>query len=84
VLQITAATINYDAGNCCMAMQPENTGAQLMTCGITAYFKPWYFDGSTVYWGEPELTRSDAEESASKIKQSMLSKSKRGGFVNNW
>ena len=55
-----------------------------MTYGITAYFKPWYFDGSTVYWGEPERTMSDAEESASKIKRSILSRSSRGGFVNNW
>lgn len=55
-----------------------------MTYGITAYFKPWYFDGSTVYWGEPERTMSDAEESASKIKRSILSRSSGTGFVNNW
>lgn len=84
MLQITAATINYNSGNCCMAMQPGNTGAQLMTYGITAYFKPWYFDGGTVYWGEPERTMSDAEESASKIKRSILSRSSGTGFVNNW
>ena len=67
-----------------MAMQPGNTGAQLMTYGITAYFKPWYFDGRTVYWGELERTRSDAEHSATRIKQSISSRSSQGGFVNHW
>jgi hypothetical protein len=67
-----------------MAMQPGNTGAQLMTYGITAYFKPWYFDGKTVYWGEPERTRSNAEASATRIKQSISSRSDQNGFVNHW
>ena len=65
-------------------MQPGNTGAQLMTYGITAYFKPWYFDGKTVYWGEPERTRSNAEASATRIKQSISSRSDQNGFVNHW
>lgn len=65
-------------------MQPGNTGAQLMTYGITAYFKPWYFDGRTVYWGDPERTRSDAEHSATRIKQSISSRAGQGGFVNHW
>mgnify|MGYP000069899216 CR=1 FL=1 len=67
-----------------MAMQPGNTGAQLMTYGITAYFRPWYFDGRVVYWGEPEHTRSDAVNSANRIRQSMIKRSGQGGFVNNW
>lgn len=65
-----------------MAMHSGNTGAQLMTYGITAYFKPWYFDGRTVYWGQPETTRSDAQESAERIKRS--AQSRQGGFVSNW
>lgn len=65
-------------------MQPGNTGAQLMTYGITAYFKPWYFDGRTVYWGEPERTRSSAEASATRIKQSISTRFSQGGFVNHW
>jgi len=65
-----------------MAMHSGNTGAQLMTYGITALFKPWYFDGRIVYWGELETTRSDAQESAERIKCSV--QSRQGGFVSNW
>ena len=35
-----------------------------MTLGMMSLFKPWFFDGSVVYWGEPCLTHSAALEAA--------------------
>lgn len=77
-----AQCINYNFYNCCTDMHAGNTGAQLIDYGNhRAYFKPWYFDGKIVYWGEPETTQSSALDSAQRIKQSI---SKRSGFVSNW
>lgn len=65
-----------------MAMHAGHTGAHLVDYGNhRVYFKPWYFDGKIVYYGEPEITRSGAMDSADRIKQSI---SKRNGFINNW
>ena len=47
-------------------------GAHLSTYGVHAYFKPFYFDGRTVWWGEPEITMSEAMSSAAKIKTSLF------------
>lgn len=58
-----------------MAMQSGNTGAQLLTFGVTSYFKPWYFDGKVVYWGDPERTHSAALESAGRMRESVLARS---------
>ena len=52
-------------------MQPGNTGAQLLTYQVASYFKPWFYDGKTVYWGEPEVTRSAALDSADRMKASV-------------
>ena len=52
-------------------MHPGNTGAQLLTYGVASYFKPWFFDGKVVYWGEPEVTRSAALDSADRIRTSV-------------
>ena len=56
-------------------MQSGNTGAQLVSYGIASYFKPWYFDGKIVYWGEPERTCSAALESAGRMRESVLARS---------
>ena len=46
-------------------MRQENSvGVQLVTFGIMPLFKPWFFDGSVVYWGEPCHTYSAALEAA--------------------
>ena len=44
--------------------QPNSVGVHLMTLGIMTLFKPWFFDGSVVYWGEPCQTHSAALEAA--------------------
>jgi hypothetical protein len=63
-----------------MAMQPGNTGAQLMSYGMTSYFKPWYFDGRIVYWGDPEHTQSAALDAADRMRTSV----RRGNFIRDW
>ena len=44
--------------------QPNSVGVHLVTLGIMSLFKPWFFDGSVVYWGEPCQTHSAALEAA--------------------
>ena len=52
-------------------MHEGETGAQIRTIGIQSYFKPWYFDGSTCWWGDPEYTYSSALDAAVRIKASV-------------
>ena len=52
-------------------MQLGDTGAQLMSYGIASYYKPWYFGGRVVYWGDPEHTRSAALDSADRMRASV-------------
>jgi hypothetical protein len=61
-------------------MQPGNTGAQLMSFGMASYFKPWYFDGRIVYWGDPEHTQSAALDAADRMRTSI----KKGDFIRDW
>ena len=49
-------------------MDRAELGAQLVTYGITSFFKPWFFDGKTVNWGQVEETESEALESAKRLK----------------
>ena len=65
----------YHPFNRPIAMHSGSTGAQLVSYGITSYFKPWYFDGKIVYWGEPERTCSAALESAGRMRESVLARS---------
>ena len=52
-------------------MYAGETGAQIRTIGISSYFKPWYFDGSICWWGDPEYTLSGALDAASRIEVSV-------------
>ena len=44
--------------------QPNSVGVHLVTLGIMPLFKPWFFDGAVVYWGDPCQTHSAALEAA--------------------
>lgn len=57
-------------------MHAGYVGAHLITVGIHSYFRPWYFDGSVVYYGEFEYTQKAAVEAADRMKAAMLSKAK--------
>lgn len=63
-------------------MESGHIGVHLVDYGRhRVFFRPWYFDGRTVYHGEPEVTRSQAMDSAQRIKESI---SGQNGFINNW
>lgn len=34
-------------------MSAGSYGAHPVTYGLETFFTPWFFNGSTVYWGEP-------------------------------
>jgi hypothetical protein len=57
-------------------MDASGTGVKLIAHGVDSYFKPWYFDGKVVYWGNPEQTESDARASAQELKASFLDRLK--------
>ena len=64
ILRQTAVYIysNFDP------MTRAEIGAELVSYGIDSFFKPWYFDGKTVYWGVPQDTRDIAIHFAHRIK----------------
>ena len=39
-------------------------GVHLVTWGVTPMFKPWFVNGSIVYWGDLHSTESAALEAA--------------------
>ncbi len=39
-------------------------GVHPVTWGVETYFKPWFFDGKVVYWGEPSSDGRDALQRA--------------------
>ena len=57
-------------------MNNYETGIKLIAHGVESYFKPWYFDGKVVYWGNLEQTESDAWASAQELKAFPLDRSK--------
>ena len=48
---------------------PNKAGVQPVIQGYLTEFKPWYFDGHTVWWGSNYPLRSDAEKAALKLQQ---------------
>jgi len=57
-------------------MNTSEIGIKLIAHGVDSYFKPWYFDGKVVYWGNPEQTESDARASAQELKAFFLDRLK--------
>jgi len=57
-------------------MNTFEIGAKLIAYGVASCFKPWYFDGKTVYWGNAEETQAEALASAQKMKDSLMNSSK--------
>lgn len=57
----------------CIDIYPYKCGVQPIIKGLVYEFKPWYFDGKTVWWGPYYSLRSDAEEAALKLKQQINS-----------
>ena len=52
---------------------PDKCGVEPIIKGFVYEFKPWYYDGKTVWWGTTYPLRSDAENAALKLKQQINS-----------
>jgi hypothetical protein len=52
---------------------PEKCGVNTIIHGFLWKFKPWYFDGKSVWWGKDYELRSEAEDAAMKLKERMSS-----------
>ena len=50
-------------------LYPDKVGVQPIIKGYLSEFKPWYFDGHTVWWGSYYSLRSDAEKAALQLQQ---------------
>tara|TARA_B100000287_G_scaffold172773_1_gene162966 strand:- start:2402 stop:2641 length:240 start_codon:yes stop_codon:yes gene_type:complete len=50
-------------------LYPDKAGVQPIIKGFLWEFRPWYFDGHTVWWGSCYPLRSDAEKAALKLQQ---------------
>jgi len=50
-------------------LYPHKYGVQPIIYDYLSKFKPWYFDGKTVWWGKAYELRSEAEEVAELLKE---------------
>ena len=50
----------------------QSTGIHQVKLGFRAMFKPWFFDGSIVFWGGLYDTESEALEQAEMMKRALL------------
>jgi hypothetical protein len=48
---------------------PDKCGVEPVIKGFLNEFKPWYYNGKSVYWGTTYPLRSDAEAAALKLQQ---------------
>jgi len=48
---------------------PNKCGVEPVIKGFLNEFKPWYYNGKSVYWGTTYPLRSDAEAAALKLQQ---------------
>ena len=49
-------------------LYPDKYGVETVEHGYLNKFKPWYFDGKTVWWDKEYELRSEAEEAAEGLK----------------
>ena len=52
-------------------LYPGKCGVTSIIHGYLFKFKPWYYDGKTVWWGKEYELRSDAEDASFKLKNSI-------------
>ncbi len=50
---------------------PDKCGVEPVIKGLVNEFKPWYYDGKTVWWGTTYPLRSEAEAAALKLQQQL-------------
>ncbi len=50
-------------------LYPHKMGVNCIAYGLLFKFKPWYFDGKTVWWGKKYELRSEAEDAAKELKR---------------
>ena len=54
---------------------PDKCGVEPVEKGLVNEFKPWYYDGKSVWWGTLYPLRSDAEAAALKFQKQIKLKS---------
>ena len=54
---------------------PDKCGVEPVEKGLVNEFKPWYYDGKSVWWGTLYPLRSDAEAAALKHQKQIKLKS---------
>ncbi len=47
---------------------PDKCGVNPIIKGLLWEFRPWYFDGKSVWWGDYYELRSEAEEAAKSLR----------------
>lgn len=52
-------------------LSPHKYGVNPVISGLLFKFRPWYYDGKTVWWGKDYELRNQAEEAAELLKRSV-------------
>ena len=59
---------------------PDKCGVEPVIKGFLTAFKPWYYNGKSVYWGTTYPLRSDAEAAALKLQQQFKNNDNNNSF----
>ena len=50
-------------------LYPHKYGVQPVIHGYLSKYRPWYFDGNSVWWGDNYELRSEAEAAAKRLRE---------------
>ena len=64
-------------------LYPHKMGVNPIAAGLLFKFRPWYFDGKSVWWGDSYELRSEAEEAAESLKEKISKTNIIGGSEKN-
>ena len=62
---------------------PDKCGVNTIIKGFLWEFRPWYFDGKSVWWGDNCVLRSEAEEAAESLREKITKINIIGGSEKN-
>ena len=62
---------------------PDKCGVNSIIHGFLFKYRPWYFDGKSVWWGDSYELRSEAEEAAESLKEKISKTNIIGGSEKN-
>lgn len=54
----------------------DTCGVQPVSCGVATAYKPWYYDGTSVYWGSTYADYATAKTRALALRTTLINEAK--------